>query len=168
MVVAIAEQLLARSARTALDVGCGEGLWRAALRRAEPRIEYTGIDPSAYAVRRYGGRRNILQGDISSLDALDLPRSFDVIVCNDVLHYVNAPALYAGMSELATRLRGVAYLGLFTSADDIEGDLHTFRRRSPAFYRNAFARAGLRPIGMHCWVPAALAKNLAALELSDA
>jgi SAM-dependent methyltransferase len=154
--------------RSALDVGCGEGLWRAALRGERPRLAYTGIDPSAYAVRRFGARRNLRQGGIGSLDALHLNGPFDLILCNDVLHYVEAPALHAGIRALAERLRGVAYLGLFTSADDIEGDLAAFRRRTPAFYRRAFARAGLRPIGLHCWIPNALAGTLAALELSDA
>jgi SAM-dependent methyltransferase len=154
--------------RSALDIGCGEGLWAAALRRERPHLEYLGIDPSAYVVRRYGARRNIQQGDIASLGALDAGGPFDVILCNDVLHYIPAAALRTGMAALVERLRGVAYLGVFTSADDIEGDLHAYLRRPPAFYRNVFTRAGLRPIGMHCWIPESLAATRSALELSGA
>lgn len=154
--------------RTALDVGCGEGLWRAALRRERPKLAYTGIDPSEYATRRFGARRNIRRGDITSLDALRIRGPFDVILCNDVLHYVPTPELRAGITALAKRLRGVAYLGLFTSADDIEGDMKTYIRRPPAFYRRELARAGLRSVGMHCWIPAKLAEDRAALELSGA
>ena len=164
----MAEQLLGRRVRTALDIGCGEGLWRAALLAARPGLRYTGIDPSAYVARRFGAHRNIRQGDISSLRALRMRGPCDVIICNDVLHYVAAPELRHGMQALAARLRGVAYLGLFTSADDIEGDTKTFLRRSPSFYRSAFVRAGLLSVGMHCWIPAALAKDRAALELSGA
>jgi SAM-dependent methyltransferase len=167
-IVALAEQLLGRRVRNALDIGCGEGLWRAALRRERPHLEYLGIEPSAYVVRRYGARRDIHQGDITSLDALGIRGRFDLVVCNDVLHYVAAPALRSGMKALAQRLRGVAYLGLFTSADDIEGDLQGYLRRSPTFYRSAFEAAGLRSIGMHCWIPEALALDRAALELSGA
>ncbi|HEY7878456.1 MAG TPA: class I SAM-dependent methyltransferase, partial [Gemmatimonadaceae bacterium] len=83
--------------RTVLDVGCGEGLWAAALRRERPRIRYVGIDPSAYVVQRFGAQRNIRQGDIASLASLDVAGPFDLILCNDVLHYVAAPALHAGM-----------------------------------------------------------------------
>lgn len=72
------------------------------------------------------------------------------------------------MPALEERLRGVAYLGLFTSADDIEGDLHGYLKRSPSFYRRAFEGAGLRSVGMHCWIPEALAHDCAALELSGA
>ncbi len=164
----MAEQLLERRVRNALDVGCGEGLWRAALLSVRPLLRYHGIDPSAYAVRRFGARRNLRRGDITSLDTLRLRGPFDIIICNDVLHYVPTPELHAGMRALAERLCGVAYLGLFTSADDIEGDTKTFLRRTPSFYRSAFARAGLESVGMHCWIPAALAKDRAALELSDA
>jgi SAM-dependent methyltransferase len=154
--------------RNALDIGCGEGLWRAALLRERPQIEYLGIDPSAYVAQRFGTRRNIRQGDITSLGALRIRGPFDLIICNDVLHYVPTPELRSGMRSVAARLRGVAYLGLFTRADDIEGDTKTFLRRTPSFYRRAFARAGLKSVGMHCWIPAELAKDRAALELSGA
>ena len=167
-IIAVAEQLLERRVRNALDIGCGEGLWRAALRRERPRLHYLGIDPSTYVVQRFGARRNIRLGDLTSLGALGIRGSFDLIICNDVLHYVPTPQLRAGMKLLAARLRGVAYLGLFTSADDIEGDTTTFLRRPPSFYRSAFARAGLESAGMHCWIPAGLAKDRAALELSGA
>jgi SAM-dependent methyltransferase len=164
----VAEQLLERRVRNALDVGCGEGLWRAALHSVRPVLRYTGIDPSAYAVQRFGARRNIRQGDITSLAALRIRGPFDVIICNDVLHYVPTPELRLGLRALGERLRGVAYLGLFTSADDIEGDMKTFLRRTPSFYRGEFRRAGLKSVGMHSWIPAALAKDRAALELSGA
>jgi hypothetical protein len=94
--------------------------------------------------------------------------AFDIIICNDVLHYLGAPVVREGMQALARRLRGVAYLGLFTSADDIEGDLDGYLKRSPTFYRRAFERAGLRSVGMHCWIPEPLARDRAALELSGA
>jgi len=154
--------------RNALDIGCGEGLWRAALRHERPHLAYTGIDSSAYAARRFGARRNIRQGDIASLDALAIRGSFDVVLCNDVLHYVATPALRSGMRAIASKLRGVAYLGLFTSADDVEGDMKTFLKRPPSFYRREFERAGLRSVGMHCWIPESLAEDRAALELSGA
>ncbi len=164
----MAEQLLGRRVRSALDIGCGEGLWRAALLATRPSLRYAGIDPSAYVVARFGSRRNIRQGDLSSLAAHRMRGPFDLIICNDVLHYVPTAELRCGVSALAARLRGVAYLGLFTSADDIEGDTKTFLKRAPSFYRGEFRRAGLRSVGMHCWIPAALAKDRAALELTGA
>ncbi|MEP7065183.1 MAG: class I SAM-dependent methyltransferase [Gemmatimonadota bacterium] len=164
----MAEQLLERRVRNALDVGCGEGLWRAALRRERPHLDYTGLEPSAYAVKRFGAHRGIHQGDITSLDASDIRGTFDIVLCNDVLHYVAAPALKLGVHAMAKRVRGIAYLGLHTSADDIEGDLQTYRKRPPSFYRHVFEGAGLRSVGMHCWIPDELARDRAALELTGA
>ena len=119
-------------------------------------------------MRRYGTRRNIRRGDLASLNAPGIRGRFDIVICNDVLHYVATPVLRPGMHALAKRLRGVAYLGLFTSADDIEGDLHGYLRRSPSCYRRVFEDAGLRAVGMHCWIPQPLAEDRAALELSGA
>jgi len=62
LVVGIAESLLERPIRSVLDVGCGEGAWRAHLRRLRPAVRYTGVESSAYAVRRFGRRRGIRQG----------------------------------------------------------------------------------------------------------
>jgi len=59
MVVAQAEYYLGRPIRNVLDVGCGEGVWRAPLMALRPDIEYRGLDSSEYVVRRYGSRRNI-------------------------------------------------------------------------------------------------------------
>jgi hypothetical protein len=39
-----------------LDIGCGEGIWRAPLRSLRPGIEYLGLDSSEYAIARYGAR----------------------------------------------------------------------------------------------------------------
>src|SRR6185369_14570518 len=52
MVVGVAEYFLRRKVRSVLDVGAGEGAWRAELRRLRPEIRYVGIDPSEYVLRR--------------------------------------------------------------------------------------------------------------------
>ena len=47
--------MLERPIETVIDVGCGEGPWRAALRRIRPKARYVGLDPSEYAIRRLLG-----------------------------------------------------------------------------------------------------------------
>jgi SAM-dependent methyltransferase len=160
-----AEHLLGRRVRTVLDVGCGEGEWGVALRRLRPGIRYTGVDGSEYAVRRFGARRNLRLGTVGTLGALRLatPR-FDLVVCSDVLHYVPTDELARGVPALASLVGGVAYIELFTSADEIEGDLRGFLARPPSFYRKLFTRAGLAPRGLHCWVVRELAGEGGALE----
>ena len=80
LAVAVAEYYLDRPVRTALDVGCGEGQWRLALKKLRPDIRYTGIDPSPYAVRRFGKRRSILLGSFGELPRMSA--SYDLIICN--------------------------------------------------------------------------------------
>ena len=58
MVVAQAEFYLGRPIRNVLDVGCGEGVWRAPLRALRPDVHYRGLDASEYVVRRFGRSRN--------------------------------------------------------------------------------------------------------------
>ena len=74
-----AEWVLARPVRNVLDVGCGEGQWQAALRKYRPSIQYTGVDPSEYAVSRYGKRRNIRLGSMQNLRELSLGGPFDLV-----------------------------------------------------------------------------------------
>jgi SAM-dependent methyltransferase len=163
-VLATAEHLLERPVRSVLDVGCGEAPWRAPLLRERPNLRYVGVDPSTYAVARYGQRRNIRLGGVGDLASLDLRGRFDVVVCADVLPYVPDREIRAGLRFIAERLDGVAYLHAMTAADDFVGDRQGFLSRSPARYEQLFARAGLRRIGPHLYAGAALLPALASLE----
>lgn len=147
-----AEYLLERPVRNVLDVGCGEAPWRAALRRLRPNVSYVGVDPSQYAVDRYGRSRDIRLGSFGELGELGLPGPFDLIVCADVVLYVNDRDLRRGLAAIASMLRGVAYIEIFTANDDIEGDLSMFHRRRPATYDRVFDSVGLQRVGPHLYV----------------
>jgi SAM-dependent methyltransferase len=163
-VLATAEHLLERPVRSVLDVGCGEAPWRAPLRRDRPRLRYVGVDPSAYAVARYGARRGIRFGGIGDLAQLGLRGPFDVVVCADVLPYVPDAEVRAGLDFIADNLVGVAYLHAMTAADSFVGDRQGFIARTPAQYERLFGTFGLRRIGPHLYAGAALLPALAALE----
>src|SRR6188508_1192390 len=64
LAVAAAEWVLDRPIESVLDIGAGEGTWRAVLRRLRPRARYLGLDPSAYAVKRFGHARELVQGGV--------------------------------------------------------------------------------------------------------
>jgi SAM-dependent methyltransferase len=163
-VLSTAEHLLERPARSVLDVGCGEGPWRAPLLAARPSLRYVGVDPSVYAVERFGARRNIHLGGIAELGGLGLRGPFDVVVCADVLPYVPDAELTRGVAFIAENLRGVAYLHAMTTADSFLGDRQGFIPRRPARYEQLFARHGLHRVGPHLYVGAALLPALSALE----
>ena len=165
LAVAAAEYILQRRIRNVLDVGCGEGSLRAALRRLRPDVRYDGIDPSTYVVRRFGRRRGIRHGTFAGLAAGGGRVRYDLVVCADVLHYLPAADVRGGLPGLVRRLRGVAFLQLFTRVDDFEGDIDGFRPRSAGWYRREFREAGLVELGLNCWTTDALAVEAAsALE----
>lgn len=164
LALAAAEYVLGRPARSVLDVGCGEGPWRAILRRLSPGIAYLGVDSSAYAIARYGRARNLRLGGLGDLRHLRLARRYDLVVCADVLHYVGDREVRAGLAAIAPRVGGAAFIEAFTSADEIEGDHEAFQMRSPAAYRRLFAAAGLTPLGLHLYVNREALATLVTLE----
>ncbi len=165
LALALAEFVLGRRIRTALDVGAGTGRWRAALRRLRPAIRYTGVEASAWAVRRPGRRRALVAGRFGELGTLDLGGPFDLVICSDVLHYIGAAELRAGLPALAALTGGAAWLETYVRGDPVAGDLAGWHARPARFYRRAFAGVGLRPLAPHAWVPSARLAEFAALEL---
>jgi SAM-dependent methyltransferase len=166
--LAAAEYILDRPIRSVLDVGAGEGHWQPILRRIRPRLRYVGVEPSSYAVERFGRRRGLRLGDVESLSALHLheqhPHGFDLVICCGVLNYVPDTALPSALEQLQLHTGGVAWLELFTKDDDIEGDIRHMQPREPEWYRRQIRRAGLVPCGMHLYAPVDRAAALAALE----
>jgi SAM-dependent methyltransferase len=164
LAVAAAEFMLGREIVSVLDVGAGEGAWQPILRRLRPEVRYLGVDPSEYAVRKFGTRRNLVRGSLDALDEAPLRGRFDLVVCADVLNYVSASALRRGIAQIAGRLRGVAYLEIYTSDDELTGDLHAIGLRPPAYYRRLLREAGLIRCGMHCYASESIASSVTAME----
>ena len=162
--VTAAEYVLARPVRSVLDVGAGEGRWEPILRKLRPRAAYHGVDPSEYAVRRYGKRRNIVRGTLDDLANLFPDRRFDLVVSCSVFNYLDRTAAANGLSCVAARTGGLAYLEIFTSDDDVEGDTGGWYAESRDTYRRMMHTAGLVPCGLHCYIPADRQSSLVGLE----
>ena len=152
MAVSVAEYVLGRHVRTVLDVGCGEAAWLPVLRRIRRGVRYTGVETSEYALERYGAERNIRRGDIRGLADLGLRRTFDLIVCADVLQYVSDRDASRGLAAMRRLLGGVAYIEAFATEDEMEGDRLNWQERSAARYRRMFRQARLTPCGPYCYV----------------
>ena len=165
LAVAMAEYYLARKIVNVLDVGCGEGVWRAPLRRLRPDVEYLGLDSSEYAIARYGRARNLRRVTFGDLGEQRFDRAFDLIVCSDTMHYIRTTELRRGLRGIVEMLDGVAFLELFTSSDAPEGDKTGFIARTPAWYRREFRDAGLTPCGTHCYIGPGLQGRVAELEV---
>jgi predicted TPR repeat methyltransferase len=120
--------------KTALDAGCGTGLWKKALRRLDRDLTYTGIDPSEYLCRRYGWTQTAI-ADYAPR------RKFDLVICQDVLQYVDGPGVRRSIAAMARACTGALYFDVPTS-DDIDDDLLDMKLtdgaihiRSAAWYR---------------------------------
>jgi len=162
--VATAEYHLERPIRTVLDIGCGEGAWRAPLLKLRPKLQYLGFDSSEYAIERYGRSRQLRHARFGDFAQLRPCPPVDLLVCSDVLHYLDTRELDRGLPALADLCQGVAFLETFTREDQAEGDEHDFKSRPAAFYRRRFAALGLRALGSHCWLSPSLAEDATALE----
>jgi len=165
MAVSLAEYFLRAPLRSVLDVGCGEAAWLPHLRALRPKVDYLGFDPSDYVVKRFGTTRHIRRGSFGELPALRLRRTFDLVVCADVLHYVPDQEIRAGVEEIVRVAKGAVYLEVLTKEDDIVGDLDGFLRRPAKWYRARFEEAGLTPAGPYAWLPARLLPDASELEL---
>lgn len=165
LAVAMAEHHLGRPLRSVLDVGCGEGAWRAPLLRMRPKLAYLGVDGSEYAVARYGAKRNLRLVHFGQLGELRLGAPADLLVCADVLHYLPAADLRRGLSGFSELCHGVAYIETYCCGDAVEGDKHGFIARHAAFYRGAIAAAGFTACGSHAYLSPSLAADAVALEL---
>lgn len=164
LAVAMAEYYLERPVRSVLDIGCGEGAWRAPLLQLRPRVQYLGFDGSDYAVRRYGRSRNLHPARFGDFAWLRPCAPVDLLVCSDVMHYVPTRELRQGLPGLAELCGGVAFLETFAAEDEFEGDHAGFQPRKAAWYRRELAALGFTGVGSHCWLSPGLAGQAAALE----
>lgn len=165
LALAMAEYHLGHPVRSVLDVGCGEGAWRAVLLGRRPNLSYRGIDASGYAVARYGSRRNLCPLRFGQLAQTRFGAPVDLLVCADLLHYLDAREIRQGLAGFAELCDGVAFVEVFARGDEFVGDHLGFKARSAAWYREQLRAAGFRAGGGHCYLSARLTAAATALEL---
>jgi SAM-dependent methyltransferase len=134
--------------RNILDAGCGIGLLRAPLMRAFPRAAWTGLEYSEYLCQRYGWT----QGSLATFRA----DPFDLVVCYDVLQYLDDRTAARAIVSLGRLTRGLLYISALTSRDWRENcdrtrtdrDVHL---RDAAWYGQRLRR-WFRPSGVGFWI----------------
>jgi trans-aconitate methyltransferase len=96
--------------RSILDAGCGIGLLRKPFAAALPRAHYTGLETSDFLCARYSWNRG------SVVDFI--PRSpSDLVICYDVLQYLNDRDAARAMANLAKLSRAAVYISALTLED---------------------------------------------------
>jgi len=101
---------LGQPVRRALDLGCGLGRWREVAARHFPRASYLGVEVSEYLCRRYGWQR----GSVVDFRART---PFDLVICYDVLQYLDTEEAAAAIDNLAALCRGVLVFAALTEED---------------------------------------------------
>jgi SAM-dependent methyltransferase len=125
--------------REVLDLGCGLGRWKAAVAARYPEANYTGVDPSPYLVERFGWVRGTADGFRSR-------RKYDLIICQDVLPYLDRRGIKDALANIARLTRGAAYIQIVTSQDwdngvvDPDRTDHAMNRLDADWWRRQFRR----------------------------
>ena len=132
-----------------LDAGCGVGLMRAPLLRRLPRARYTGLEFSEYLCRRYGWQQGTLQ-------TLTTRARYELVICYDVLQYLNTADAREAIARLGKVCRGALYFGALTRGDwrencDQSRTQRTPWMRSAAWYRRELAR-DFESLGCGMWL----------------
>ena len=144
--------------KSILDVGCGLGLMREQLLRHFPKARYVGLEVSEYLCARHGWQQGLIA-------TFEHERAFDLVICYDVLQYLDARQAGAALRNLAQLCEGVLHFGVLTQED---WELYCDKRRTdrnvyvrPAsWYRRRLARAFInagsgmfvrRGAPMHLW-----------------
>lgn len=135
--------------RRILDAGCGTGLLRAPLRRLLPRASYAGLEVSDYLCRRYGWTHARIEEYRSS-------RPFDLVICYDVLQYLDDRLAARALANFARLCRGVLYFTALTALDwrdncDRDRTDANVHKRSGAWYRTRLRRH-FREVGAGFWL----------------
>jgi SAM-dependent methyltransferase len=96
--------------RSILDAGCGIGLLRKPFAQVLPRARYTGLDASEYLCERYGWT-------LGSVVDYVPRRPSDLVVCYDVLQYLDDRDAARAIGNLARLTRTGLYFSALTRED---------------------------------------------------
>jgi SAM-dependent methyltransferase len=135
--------------RRILDAGCGTGALRNTLLRCLPRSTYVGLETSEYLCERYGWERGLIE-------TYRAAAPFDLLVCYDVLQYLDEKKARAAITNFVRLCRGILYFTVLTSEDwqhncDRKRTDSNVHLRTGDWYR-ARLRRNFREIGAGLWL----------------
>jgi 2-polyprenyl-3-methyl-5-hydroxy-6-metoxy-1,4-benzoquinol methylase len=137
------------SPRRILDAGAGVGMLRGSLRRLLPKAEYVCLETSPYLCQRYGWE----QGQIEDYRPA---APFDLVICYDVLQYLDAGTASRALANFGRLCTGVLYFSALTKMDwewncDPDRTDSEVHLRSGEWYRRRLHR-NFREVGAGFWL----------------
>jgi 2-polyprenyl-3-methyl-5-hydroxy-6-metoxy-1,4-benzoquinol methylase len=93
-----------------LDMGCGVGHWRQAMQVLRPRVKYHGVEFSEYLCSEFGWE----QGSVATYRS---EKTYDLVVCQGVLQYLDDAGAERGIRNLARLTEGLLFLEALTKED---------------------------------------------------
>jgi SAM-dependent methyltransferase len=147
--------------RRLLDAGCGTGMLRTPLKRLLPRAKYVGLEASEYLCTRYGWEQGRIEEYRSNA-------AFDLVICYDVLQYLDTRAAARALANFGRLCRGVLYFSALTRRDwewncDRTRTDSNVQLRSGAWHRVRLNR-NFREIGAGFWLRRGAALSVWELE----
>ena len=135
--------------RRILDAGCGIGALRRPLLRQLKGATYVGLEVNDYICKRYGWRQGAIQDFHSRA-------RFDLVICNDVLQYLDDAESRRAIRNLESVCRGALYFGALTKEDWEDNCDRPLTDKTPwlrpdSWYRRELKR-GFVSIGCGIWV----------------
>ena len=135
--------------RSVLEVGAGPGYWSNWYRTLHPAVRVTSTDVSEHACATFGHEhRDIAQWAPK--------RPFDLVICTDVLQYLDDRAATRALRNLTTATRTCLYFDALTlfdakhTVDRSKTDLNA-TLRTGEWYRQRLSR-GFTQAGAGLWV----------------
>lgn len=134
--------------KSVLDIGCGLGRLLAALRSAFPTARAVGVESSPYLCDAMGW-------EAGSLPSFPTVRQYDLVICYDVLSYLEDDPAAEAIKTLGQLARRALYFGALTIEDrDLCDPARTdtdVYLRSNRWYRRRLGRH-FEPVGGGLWL----------------
>lgn len=134
--------------KSVLDIGCGLGRLLAAFRDAFPKARTVGVESSSYLCDALGW-------DKGSLPDYPTQRVYDLVICYDVLSYLEDDAAARAIKTLGKLTRRALFFGALTMedrelCDPVRTDTDVYLR-SNRWYRRRLGRH-FEPVGGGLWL----------------
>ena len=134
--------------KSVLDIGCGLGRLLGTLTAAFPKARAVGVESSPYLCDAMGW-------EAGSLPGFPTIRQYDLVICYDVLSYLNDDPAAESIKTLGTLTRRALYFGALTLedrelCDPVRTDTDVYLR-SNRWYRRRLGRH-FEPVGGGLWL----------------